>query len=174
MSRRLRESLEVMMILSLLFAGCGTQQEVPPELPGKLVGVSYDRTVGMERGSNFSVSIERDKILSMEYFDSEELEYIEVQDVPLEEGIWESVETAVTQMWPTLQEKVPQEKRSRLYWILSGFRDGEPMVLDGGDRTDFSLVWETAEGTVTIPYRWDNSDSQYFELAALLKALAPQ
>lgn len=173
MSGRLRKSLKVIMVLSLLFAGCGTQQEAAPEPPGKLVGVSYDRTVGMEWGSNFSVSIGRDTVLSMQYFDSEELEYVELQDIPMEEGVWEAVETTVTQMWPTLEEKEPEQKKSRLHRILNGFFGGEPMVLDGGDRTGFSLVWETGEGTVTIPYRWDNSDPLYTELAALLKALVP-
>ena len=162
------------MLATLLLSGCGSQPETPAEQPGKLAGVIYDRTVGMERGSDFHISIGQEKILSMEYFDTQSLDYIEVGDIPLEEGFWESVETTVMQMWPMLEEKESPKEKSRLRQLLSGIFDKEPTVLDGGDRTDFSLVWETGEGTVTVAYRWDNSEPLYYELATLLKALAPQ
>ena len=173
MSRRVQTYLLIIMA-AFLFFGCGRQQAVSTEPPGKLAGVIYDRRVGMVRGEDFYIHAEKDRVRSMTYFDMETADYIEAEDVPLEESSWDAIEASVLQMWPSLEEKVPQKKRSRLYWILNGFWNGEPMALDGGDRTEFSLVWETEEGTVTVPYRWDNSDPLYFELATLLKALAPQ
>ena len=173
MSKRVRKYLLIMMA-ALLFSGCGKKQAAPPEPPGKLVGVTYSRSGGMERGNDFYIRIKSGRIEAMEYFDLEVLEDIQVKDLELDAENWEAVEAMLTQMWPTLEEKEPQKKRSRLYWMLNGFWEGEPMILDGGDRTDFSLTWETGEGTVTIPYRWDNSDPLYFELASLLMTLVPQ
>ena len=173
MSKRVRKYLLIMMA-ALLFSGCGKEQTAPSEPPGKLVGLTYSKSGGMERGNDFYIRIKNGQIEAMEYFDWEELEDIEIKDLELDSEVWGNIEEIVAQMWPTLEEKVPEKKRSRLYWILNGFWDGEPMILDGGDRTDFSLVWETDEGAVTIPYRWDNSDPMNFELATLLMALAPQ
>ena len=164
----------MVMLAAWLISGCGKQQPVSTEPPGKLSGVIYDRKVGMVRGEDFYINVARDRIRSITYFDLETIDYIESENVPLEEGTWEAIEASVLQLWPTLEEKVPQKKRSRLYWILNGFWEGEPMILDGGDSTDLSLVWESEEGTQIIPYRWDNSDTLYYELAKQLMALAPQ
>ena len=173
MSQRVRKYL-LIMLAALLFSSCGKEKAAPSEPLGKLIGLTYNRSGGMERGSDFYISISNHWIEAMEYFDLEALEDVRVKDLPLDAEHWEAIEASVTQLWPTLEEKAPQKKRSRLYWILNGFWDGEPMMLDGGDSTELSLVWETEEGTVTIPYRWDNSEPLYFELATLLKALAPQ
>jgi len=45
------------------------------------------------------------------------------------------------------------------------------MVLDGGDYTDLSLIWQTADGPVEQGYYWPN-DHRILTLTALLQELA--
>jgi hypothetical protein len=47
----------------------------------------------------------------------------------------------------------------------------DAFVLDGGDYTDFSLVWETEDGPVETAYAWP-SDRRILTLTALLRELA--
>lgn len=173
MSKRVRKYL-LIMLAALLLSGCGKEQAAPSEPPGKLIGLTYSKSGGMERGNDFYIRINSGRIETMAYFDPNKLEDIQVQDLELDAQSWEAIETAITQLWPVLEEKEHEKANSLLYRIMNGFRNGAPMIRDSGDRTDFSLIWETEEGTVTISYRWDNSEPLYFELATLLKALAPQ
>ena len=158
----------------MLLPGCGKQPTAPAEPPGKLVGVVYERGGSMERGNDYYVSVTEERIELIKYFDTQEMDYIETEDVPLDESRWEDIESAVFKLWPTLEEKEPKKNRSVLSWMFNGFSGGEPMLRDGGDYTNFSLVWETSDGVVTSDYRWNNSEPLYYELATLLKALAPQ
>ena len=169
----MRRKWLILLTMALMFSGCSNRQVAPAEPPGILIGLEYSRSGGMERGNDFYIRIMGSRIEALEYSDPEDLEDIRLKDLPLDAQIWESIETTVAQMWPALEEKAPQKKRSRLHWILNGFWFGEPMILDGGDSTELSLVWETEEGALTIPYRWDNSDPLYNQLVVLLEALAP-
>ena len=76
MSKRVRKYLLIMMA-ALLFSGCGKEKTAPSEPPGKLVGLTYSKSGGMERGNDFYIRIKNGQIEAIEYFNLEELEDIE-------------------------------------------------------------------------------------------------
>ena len=83
MSKRVRKYL-LIMLAALLLSGCGKEQAAPSEPPGKLIGLTYSKSGGMERGNDFYIRINSGRIETMAYFDPNKLEDIQVQTVSAE------------------------------------------------------------------------------------------
>ena len=164
-----------MLILPLSLFGCSpkTDKDIQPlvkEPPGTLAGVSYSYHVGMVWGSDFEILVAPEQIRYMRYFQMDESDYIELQDIPMNTACWKNIEASVLKLFPNLQEKKPVQKRLSFWEKLFGPKE-LPMVLDGGDETSFSLTWETLDGTVTVSYHWDSSKEGAMDLVEVLKSL---
>ena len=151
---------------ALILGGCGGNPggDDPTRLPGALTAVSYSRTVGMVWGDNYSVRVTSQGIEAIEYFDEQDSEYRELENVSLPEERWQQVEAAVLEAWPGLTEFRPR-KKTLWDWVFAGV---EP--LDGGDSTKLSLAWETPEGIVSMEYNWKHDDPKVQQLFTLLTA----
>lgn len=137
-----------------------------PELPGTLTGVSYATGGGMEARSEFSIRLNRQEIEHAEFWPEEYTEEMEVREqVPIAEQQWADVEALVLGMYRAGALNASQLRSVSENSILDYF------VLDGGDYTDFSLVWETADGPIEQGYYWPD-DQRIVTLADLLRELA--
>ena len=168
----------VMALMGL--TGCEKTEPQPvipetPELPGTLVGVNYATGGGMMAHSEFHIILNRQEVEYTEFWP--EVEYTEfwpedyVEDinvrehVPITQQQWTDVETVILDLY--------------LDGMLEAYRpksepENNPMdafILDGGDYTNLSLIWETAGGTEEIGYYWPG-DRRVLTLIDLLKELA--
>ena len=82
-----------------------------------------------------------------ECFSEALLEYIVVESLPLDGEIWKVGHDLVMAAYPYLSEITEPTTVERLK-----DRFLEAQVLDGGDETLLTLVWETEEGSVTKDY----------------------
>ena len=158
------------MILSL-FTACKKQEPQPvipeePKLPGTLIGVSYATGGGMEARSEFSIRLNRQEIEHAEFWPEEYTEEMEVcEQVPITEQQWAEVEALILGMYRAGALNACQPGSASENSFLDSF------VLDGGDYTNFSLIWETEDGSVEIGYSWPG-DQRVITLTALLQELA--
>ncbi len=144
------------------------QPEIPetPELPGTLIGVSYATGGGMMAGSEFSIRLNRQEIEHTEFWPEEYADELEEREhVPITEKQWADVETVILALYQDgmLEAYRPEPEP-----------ENNPMdafILDGGDYTNLSLVWETADGTEEIGYYWPG-DRRVLTLIGLLQELA--
>ena len=145
MTNRALTALFCVLLCLMGMGGC--KKETANQPTGKLVGISYEYTVGSIYGDNKCISLNTDEIEYAECFSEELLEYIVVESVPLDEEIWKVGHDLVMAAYPYLSEitePTPLEKLKERFF--------EAQVLDGGDETLLTLVWETEEGTVTKDY----------------------
>ena len=162
------------MAVLLCLSGCGKTQPVPtvPEekqLPGTLVGVNYATGGGMAYRTEFSIRLTKDEIEHTEFWpaDFEKDEMEEKSHVPITGDQWKEIETLVLELYGErlLEEVKPTPESKQPSDLLDHF------VLDGGDYTNLSLVWETEEGRSEIGYYWPG-DRRVVTLDDLLKELA--
>lgn len=158
------------MAALLCLSGCGKTRPVPtvPEersLPGTLVGVNYATGGGMAYRTEFSIRLTKDEIEHTAYWpeDMDKNEMEERSHVPITAQQWADVETVLLQLY---EEGLLEEYRPAPEKVSS-----DVFILDGGDHTDLSLVWETDEGTEEISYYWPG-DRRVLTLMDMLKELA--
>lgn len=159
-----------MMAFLLCLSGCGKTQPTPivPEekqLPGDLIGVNYSTGGGMTYRTEFSIRLTKDEIEHTDFWpaDLEKDEMEEKSHVPITNQQWIDVEAVILALY--------QEGRLEAYQPKPEKEPMDLLVLDGGDYTNLSLVWETEEGPVEIDYYWP-SDRRMLTLIALLQELA--
>ena len=152
----------------LILSGCGGKKEpVSAEPPGTLAAIEYGRRVDMIWGENFSVRVAPGEIVFIDYFVEEDRDYRLGSGIPLEEGQWQALETAVLELLPGLTEIKP---KNETWWELL-FKKEEPFLLDGADSSTLSFTWQTEAGIVSVSYRWKNDDPKAQHLIDLLYAL---
>lgn len=162
------------MVVTLVFLfgmmGCGKKQPAPtvPEenpLPGSLIGVNYSTGGGMAHRTEFSIRLTKDEIEHTEFWpaDLEKDEMEEKTHVPITQQQWKDVEAVILELYREgrLEEYQPKPEQNSM----------DVLILDGGDYTDLSLVWETETGTKEIGYYWPG-DRRVLTLIALLQELA--
>lgn len=137
-----------------------------PELPGTLIGVVYAAGSGMMARSDFQIRVNRNEVEHTRFWPEEYTDEMEVREhVPITQQQWADVEALILGMYRVGALHACQPSSASENSILDYF------VLDGGDYTDFSLVWETEDGSVEIGYSWPG-DQRVITLTALLQELA--
>ena len=166
MKNRIRILFLVMTML--IFSGCGGNKDaVSAEPPGILSAIEYGRRVDMVWGENFSVRVVPSEIVFIDYYVEEDRDYRFASGLPLEEGQWQQLESAVLELLPGLTEIKP--KKETLWDRI--FRKERPFLLDGADSATLSLDWKTEEGFQSASYNWSNDDPRMQQLTELLYAL---
>lgn len=175
--------LEVILIMTLISSvfGCGnkTKQENPdpkdlppafvpevPEAPGELVGVTKEYSAGsMEWGTEFSIYINPEEIVSCAYWDHEGdmSEMTRKEHVPITEEQWADVKKAVMDLWGSW-EVMPES-------VINQKPDPDIQALDGGGYDRWWLTWKTADGTEKIRY-YNPSDRRVLTLDEVLRETA--
>ena len=151
--------------------GCRKNEPQPmipetPVQPGTLVGVNYATGGGMMAGSEFLIRLNRQEIERAEFWPEEYAEDMTVcEHVPITEQQWADVETLVLGMYQDGAIEAYQPAAVPENDFLDAF------ILDGGDYTTFSLVWQTESGTEEIGCYWP-SDRRVVTLMDLLQELA--
>ena len=152
----------------LMLSGCGGKKKaVSPQPLGTLSAIEYGRRVDMVWGENFSVRVAPEEIVFIDYFVEEDRDYRLGSGIPLEEGQWQALETAVLELLPGLTEIKP---KNETWWELL-FKKEEPFLLDGADSSTLSFAWKTEEGMVSVRYNWKHDDPKAEQLIELLYAL---
>ena len=152
----------------LMLSGCGEKKKtVSPQTLGTLAAIEYGRRVDMVWGENFSVRVAPEEIVFIDYFVEEDRDYRFESGIPLDDGQWQQLETAVLELLPGLTEIKPQKET--LWERL--FKKEEPFLLDGADSSTLSFDWKTEDGIVSVSYNWKNDDPNMQELISLLKSL---
>ena len=170
MKRIMAAILATVMALTGL-TGCKKQEPQPvipetPELPGTLVGVNYATGGGMMAHSEFHIILKRQEVEYTEFWPEDYVENINVREhVPITEQQWADVETVILDLYQDGMLEAYQPKPEP----ENSFLDG--LVLDGGDYTKLSLVWQTEDGSVEQGYYWPN-DRRVLTLTDLLRELA--
>lgn len=171
MKRVMAMVLATVMALTGL-TGCRKNEPQPvipdtPEQPGTLVGVNYATGSGMMAHSEFLIRLNRQEIEHTEFWpEAEYANDITVCDhIPITKQQWADVEAVVLGMYQDGALEAYQPAAAPENDFMDAF------VLDGGDYTVFSLVWQTESGTEEIGYYWPN-DRRVITLMDLLKGLA--
>ena len=169
--KRIAAILLVTVMMLSVFAACKKQEPQPvipevPELPGTLTGVGYATGSGMMARSDFQIRVNRNEVEHTRFWPEEYTDEMEVREhVPITQQQWADVEAVILDLYQDGMLKAYQPKTDT---------KNDPMdtyVLDGGDYTNFSLVWETEDGSVEIGYSWPG-DQRVITLTALLQELA--
>lgn len=164
----------LVLLLTLgLLGGCSAAGEnegsgdIPP---GTLVRLEYTRVRGTVAGEDFSLSLSPEEILWASYWAEEDGGYRpeETEHVPITPDQWAEVEQAVLDLYPALAPLVWQEP-DRLDQLQEEWTDVQ--MLDGGDRDEFTLTWQTGEGEEILSYAQPN-DPGVLTLITLLEELA--
>ena len=160
----------VMALMGL--AGCGKTEPQPtipetPELPGTLVGVNYATGSGMMAHSEFHIRLNRQEVEYTEFWPEDQyVENIKAgEHIPITEQQWADVETVILDLYQDGMLEAYRPKPEPESNSMDAF------ILDGGDYTNLSLVWETADGTEEIGYHWPG-DRRVLTLIGLLQELA--
>ena len=170
MKRIMAAILATVMALTGL-TGCKKQEPQPvipetPELPGTLVGVNYATGGGMMAHSEFHIILNRQEVEYTEFWPEDYVEDINVREhVPITQQQWTDVETVILDLYLDGMLEAYQPKPRPENNPMDAF------ILDGGDYTNLSLIWETADGTKEIGYYWPG-DRRVLTLTGLLQELA--
>ena len=143
-----KRALTLFCVLLCLIGMGGCKGEIANQSTGKLIGISYKRTVGSVYGENIYISLTSDEITYAECFSEGQSDYVITEHVSIESHTWEAAHTLVTAAYPYMTEITEPTPLQRMKERFLASR-----VLDGGDDTVITLVWETENGTVTKDYK---------------------
>ena len=171
MKRIMAAILTVVMALTGL-TGCGKTEPQPvipetPGPPGTLVGMTYATGGGMVAHSDFYIRVSQKEIEHTEFWPEDVyVDDIQVgEHIPVTQQQWADVEAVILDLYRDGKLEAYQPKPKP---------ESNPMdvfVLDGGDYTNLSLVWETENGSEEMSCYWPN-DRRALTLTDLLRELA--
>lgn len=127
-----------------------------------LCGVRYSYSSGMEFGRDRSVNITDKEIVSASFYpwegqnnyEGDETEKIEIENQPITVEQWAEIEKAITNILPILEE---YHKTYNPFSVI-----GETMMLDGGDKSGFSLTWRSPDGSEKTVSYYQPNDRRYY------------
>lgn len=145
--------------------------------PGTLVGIHYNRTNGSVANDEFHIYVTPESFTA-EYWPEnpdewiyDEVTYsyvmIEKKGETTEEQ-WKEIEETFLAVYP---EIVPVKPKENFFDKLMKKFIREPMILDGGDSTDFAAEWQTEEGIVTENL-YDPQGTNGYRFSLLLMEIA--
>jgi len=162
MKSRLILRILLPMMAAVLLTGCSG-----PEPVRELTHVELDRGHGSMWGYQFHILVNREEVESASWFpESAEGDYITVQNIPIDPGQWQKIESMVLEMLPQMEEVKPHPIKDLIdkMGLL-------PQVLDGGAYRNLMLTWSVDGETEEVEYVWTSSSEQ-MELEAMLEQLA--
>lgn len=127
-----------------------------------LCGVRYHYSSGMEFGRDRSVNITDKEIVSASFYpwegqnnyEGDETEKIEIENQPITAEQWAEIEKAIQNIVPILEEY------HETYNPFSAI--GENIMLDGGDKSGFSLTWRSPDGSEKTVSYYQPGDRRYY------------
>ena len=171
--------ISALMIISL-FCGCGGETEDMKTAPGTLVGIHYDRKNGSVAYDEFHIYATPYSFYA-EYWPENQEEWIKDEDIPVwymtekkedtNEEQWKEIEETVLVLYPELIRIGAKEKEGFFAKLKKKFIV-EPMILDGGDSSDFSLDWMLEDGSIINEKFVDPQGVNGYRLYLLLLELA--
>ena len=162
MKSRLILRIMLSILAGVLLTGCSG-----PEPVRELAGVELDRGHGSMWGYQFYIRVNREEVESASWFpESAEGEFITVENVSIDPGQWQKIESMVLEMPPQMEEVKPRPIKE-----LIDKMGMLPQVLDGGAYRNLTLTWSVDGETEEVEYVWTSS-SQQMELEAMLEQLA--
>ena len=162
MKSRLILRILLPMMAAVLLTGCSG-----PEPVRELTGVELDRGHGSMWGYQFYIRVNREEVESASWFqESAEGEFITVENVSIDQGQWQKIESMVLEMLPQMEEVKPRPIKD-----LIDKMGMLPQVLDGGVYRNLTLTWSVDGETEEVEYVWTSSSRQ-MELEAMLEQLA--
>lgn len=174
--RHMIKSREILICLLFcaalaLICGCGkggieegeTQMEKREGMT--LAGVKYETYVGMVYGSNLSMEIEPQRIVSARYFSEEDNDYVQIADVPIDSAQWSKIEAAVMEIVPVLEEIT--EKKTNFFGNLFSKEILQPT--DGPDYSNFFLTWENEKGEKELVQYYNPNDRRFSTVISLME-----
>ena len=83
-----------------------TETEIPATeaAPGKLIRIKYAVSSGTAYGCDFSIDVTPQQIVSARFFSEEQMDYVLLEQEPLEEAQWKELERTVSELLPVLEE----------------------------------------------------------------------
>lgn len=133
----------------------------------QLTGVKYSSLVGMTYGEDFSIDIEKDRIVCARYFRPTECDYEDISNVAVTPEQWDRIEAAVYAILPVLKVSTPKK-----HGLLSFFSLIEAKPVDGPNDFSFSLTWQSPNGSgETVSYQCP-SDRRFSTLVSILMETA--
>lgn len=133
----------------------------------QLTGVKYSSLVGMTYGEDFSIDIEKDRIVCARYFRPTECDYEDISNVAVTPEQWDRIEAAVYAILPVLKVSTPKK-----HGLLSFFSLIEAKPVDGPNEFSFSLTWQSPNGSgETVSYQCP-SDRRFSTLVSILMETA--
>ena len=152
--------------------GCNKQNPQPkvpetPVPPGTLIGVAYATGGGMEAHSEFHIRLNRQEVEYTEFWPEDQyVEHIKTgEHIPITEQQWADVETVILDLYRDGMLEAYHPKPEPESNPMDAF------ILDGGDYTNLSLVWQTEDGSVEQDY-YSPNDRRFITLTDLLRELA--
>ena len=145
--------LSFVLIISV-FCGCGGEEDMKTA-PGTLVGIHYNRTNGSVANDEFHIYVTPESFTA-EYWpeNPDEWVYDEVtysyvmteKKGETTEEQWNEIEETFLAVYPKLIGD--SKKEEGFFAKLKKKFFEEPLILDGGDTSDFSLDWMLEDGSV--------------------------
>lgn len=87
------------------------------EAAGKLVRIKYAVSSGTAYGCDFSIDVTPQQIVSARFFSEEQMDYVLLEQEPLEEAQWKDFERAVSELVPVLEEASPVVWESSIFFV---------------------------------------------------------
>ena len=163
-------------MITSVFCGCGGEEEVKTA-PGTLIGIHYNRTSGSVANDEFHIYVNPEKFVA-EYWPENTEEWVEDEDTSgwkmteksekITDEQWKRIEETFLAVYPEIIPVKPKE--SFLNKLMKKFIR-EPMILDGGDSTDFAIEWQTEEGIITENL-YDPQGTNGYRFSLLLMEIA--